>query len=195
MRIIEKDVVGVYCIRNTVNGNQYIGSSNKVRTRQKLHINQLNAGKHHSIALQRAWTKYGTNVFEFSILEETEVALLLEREQYYLDTLKPAYNICRVAGSTRGRVLTEETRKNMSMSKLGVRHTEERKQKRREARVQSGEKHWTKFKTFSDESKQRMSEAHKRLYANGYVNPGKGVKRPKELAEASRISHTKFYCC
>jgi hypothetical protein len=40
-----------------------------------------------------AWTKYGEGAFEFEILEECGRDLIEEREQFYLDTLKPALNI------------------------------------------------------------------------------------------------------
>lgn len=44
------------------------------------------------------------------ILEYCDKAKILEREQYYLDTLKPTYNICKVAGSSLGRVTNSSTR-------------------------------------------------------------------------------------
>jgi hypothetical protein len=36
--------------------------------------------------------------------------LILEREQYYLDLLKPEYNILKVAGSSLGFKHSEESR-------------------------------------------------------------------------------------
>lgn len=54
--------------------------------------------------------KHGYNNFRLEILEYCEPSKVVEREQYYLDKLKPTYNICNVAGSSLGRVIREETR-------------------------------------------------------------------------------------
>ena len=43
---------------------------------------------------------YGYENFTLEILEYCDPAFILEREQYYLDTLKPEYNILKVAGSS-----------------------------------------------------------------------------------------------
>ena len=44
---------------------------------------------------------------------------LLAREQYFLDKIKPEYNINLKAGSNLGRSYSEEVRKKMSFAKLG----------------------------------------------------------------------------
>lgn len=75
---------------------------------------------HHSLALQRAFHKYGYDNFEFIILENCEENKLIEREQYYLDTLLPEYNICKIAGNCAGVKHTEETieKRRTSLVKL-----------------------------------------------------------------------------
>lgn len=42
-----------------------------------------------------------------------------DREQYYFDTLKPEYNILKVAGSSLGRKVSEETKALLSLSATG----------------------------------------------------------------------------
>ena len=42
-------------------------------------------------------------------MEYCEPSVLLEREQYYLDTLKPEYNILKTAGTTAGVKRSEAT--------------------------------------------------------------------------------------
>ena len=54
------------------------------------------------MTISRALIKYGYSNFILEILEYCDVSALLEREQYYLDLLKPAYNIAKIAGSTLG---------------------------------------------------------------------------------------------
>jgi len=43
--------------------------------------------------LQAAWNKYGEAAFVFSILEECNRDLTEVREQYYIDMIKPKYNM------------------------------------------------------------------------------------------------------
>jgi len=38
---------------------------------------------------------YGYSKFTFEILEYCDADIVLEREQYYLDTLQPVYNILK----------------------------------------------------------------------------------------------------
>lgn len=81
-------MIGIYKIENIINNKVYIGSSNNIERRWKEHKRLLNNNKHHSIKLQRAWNKYGSENFKFSVLEECEVDRLLYLEQYYIDKFK-----------------------------------------------------------------------------------------------------------
>ena len=123
---------GVYKIKNLKNGKCYIGSASHLQGRWRCHRSDLNLGQHHSIKLQRAWDKYGSDAFMFEILELCRSPLYIEREQHYLDTMLFAssndsrfdelgYNICRVAGSSPmiGRKHSAETRIKMSKAHKG----------------------------------------------------------------------------
>jgi group I intron endonuclease len=50
------------------------------------------------------------------ILEYCDKELVVEREQYYINTLKPRYNILNIAGSSLGFRHSETTRANMSLN-------------------------------------------------------------------------------
>ena len=50
----------------------------------------------------RAILKYGYSNFELEILEYCDPENLIKREQYYIDLLKPEYNILKIAGSRLG---------------------------------------------------------------------------------------------
>jgi NUMOD1 domain len=52
--------------------------------------------------IDRAILKYGFSKFRLEILEYCTTENVLEREQYYLNNLKPHYNIVKTAGSTLG---------------------------------------------------------------------------------------------
>jgi group I intron endonuclease len=85
-------MIGIYRIKNLVNGKIYYGSSKNIEKRWRTHKNNLNNRKHHNVHLQRSWNKYGENAFVFEVVEECEENLLLEKEQKYLD-LNPDFNI------------------------------------------------------------------------------------------------------
>lgn len=87
------EVSGIYILTNSVNGKRYIGSSNNIRKRLWKHRSLLRHNKHENPYLQNAWNKYGEDMFAFAVIETCETDVLLEREQYYIDTLKPEYNI------------------------------------------------------------------------------------------------------
>jgi len=46
-------------------------------------------------------------------LEYCEPSNCIEREQYYIDLLKPEYNILKLAGSSLGHIYSEETKEKM----------------------------------------------------------------------------------
>lgn len=112
---------GIYKITNTVNGKFYIGSSKKIEERWDWHKQYLNGKYHINPKLQHAWDFYGEEKFIFEIVEEVEFSLLLEREQHYLDLLKPyereiGYNICPT--SCGGDNFTYNPRKEEIRQKL-----------------------------------------------------------------------------
>lgn len=111
--------VGIYKITNLVNGKFYIGSSLNIKNRWNTHIKKLNNGNHENQYLLNAFNKYGVENFKFERIENVkDKSRLLEREQFYLDSLNPfgdnGYNICRIAGSHLGMKRSEETKKKMS---------------------------------------------------------------------------------
>jgi len=83
------------------------GSSIKIKTRWKTHQNKLSNNKHPNTHLQNTYNKYGESNFVYEILLNCAEEELLELEQYYIDYYQPEYNICKIAGSSRGRVGSE----------------------------------------------------------------------------------------
>jgi group I intron endonuclease len=67
--------------------------------------------------------------FKLEILEYSDKDKNLEREQYYLDLIKPEYNILQTAGSMFGYKHTEDTVLKMREAKLGISRDEETKAK------------------------------------------------------------------
>lgn len=97
-------VSGIYQIRNKIDGKIYIGSSKNIHVRWNSHISAFKRGDHANIHLQKAWEKYGSDAFEFSILERVnDLNNLKNREQYWMDKLQPfgsiGYNMCPTTNS------------------------------------------------------------------------------------------------
>lgn len=120
---------GIYVITNIESGRKYIGSAVDIKNRWSVHLCHLNSGKHHSKKLQRAWDKYGSELFSFSVLERVnDVNLLIEREQFYIDQLtciKSSYNCNPKAGSSLGRKFSEETRRKFTLQRTGLKASNE----------------------------------------------------------------------
>src|SRR5689334_15389338 len=114
---------GIYKITNILNNKFYIGSAVSCGRRWNIHKCHLLKNKHHSKYLQNTFNKYGLNNFTFEIIELVEdfandkailKECLLRREQYYIDSLKPEYNIAPTAGSNLGYKFSEESRNKIS---------------------------------------------------------------------------------
>ena len=72
------------------------------------HVRLLERGEHHSPFLQNAWTKHGSEAFLCRALEYCDLGQLIAREQFYIDTLRPEFNVNPVAGSRLGSKMSAE---------------------------------------------------------------------------------------
>lgn len=82
---------GVYKIKNKINNDFYIGSSINIKKRWNRHLSQLKNNNHSNYWLQQHFNKYGEETLWLEIIELCDD--VKKKEQYYLDTLKPAFNI------------------------------------------------------------------------------------------------------
>lgn len=126
---------GIYKITNIITEKIYVGSAIDINCRWRTHKHQLINYKHHSIKLQRSCNVHGFEYFKFEIIEECDKKLLIEREQYWIDTLssyKNGYNSSPLAGSTLGFKSSEKSKLERSERMMGSgnyffgkRHTKE----------------------------------------------------------------------
>ena len=112
---------GIYKFTNKLNGKIYIGSSKNLAKRfsQYFNISYISTVKN-KLTISRALIKYGYFNFSIEILEYCDPSMLLNREQHYIDELKPTYNIAKIAGSTLGVHKSEEAKNNKSKALKGV---------------------------------------------------------------------------
>ena len=85
-------ICGIYKIINTVTKDFYIGSSKNIKQRWANHKCKSTWNKHPNNPMYLDMKKYGVDKFELQILEEAEVEQLKEKEQQFIETLKPIYN-------------------------------------------------------------------------------------------------------
>ena len=144
-----KGKAGVY--RWVYENKSYIGSSTNLRRRIFTYYSLKYLSLWKNSIIGKALLKYGYSSFRFEILEYCEPEKCLEREQYYLDLLKPEYNILKKAGSSLGFKHSEETVIKISTASKGNQKAK-------------GLKH-------SEETKAKISVANKgNTYATGYKN-------------------------
>lgn len=123
--IITLHKTGVYEILNTITKERYIGSASRVGKSNSLsgfyvrfdkHKLLLKNNKHYNIHLQRAYNKYGENNFNFNVLSICPPEYCIKLEQWFLDNLKPEYNIRKIADSNKGIKFTAEHKEKLSKS-------------------------------------------------------------------------------
>jgi group I intron endonuclease len=75
---------GIYAIVNICNNKIYIGQSKSVKQRIARHKSELKHNCHRNIYLQREYSKYGSDCFEFKVLEFCEEQQLTPKEREYI---------------------------------------------------------------------------------------------------------------
>lgn len=83
-------IAGVYKITNNITGDFYIGSSKNIKQRWTSHRSPSTWKNWPGIKLYKAMAQYGRDNFTIEVIEETTD--LHNREQYYIEQLKPSYN-------------------------------------------------------------------------------------------------------
>lgn len=167
--------MSIMCIyKISINNECYIGSAVDYDRRIRKHKKLLLENKHHSPILQNYYNKYSVIIVD--ILEVvSDRKNLLNREQYYMDELKPKLNACKHAGSMLGFKHSEKTRK-----KLAEIHTGKYK---KEEHPNYGRKH---SKEFCDKNRERSlgkkysDEVNKKKGLPGKSNPFFGRKHSEE---------------
>lgn len=111
---------GIYKLHNKITNNFYIGSTFTFNKRFGEHINALRGKYHRNRYLQNSYNKYGEQNFEFHILATCPTEYLTKLEQWFVDKLKPRYNLRKlIVDSQLGTTRSADTKNKMAKSKFG----------------------------------------------------------------------------
>lgn len=170
--IVEKtSKSGIYKILNTITEKFYIGSAVNFKARWTQHKSKLKLNVHPNKYLQSSWNLHGETAFEFIILEYCDREKIPEREQAWLNNLKPydrniGYNLYLIAGSPLGTKWTEERKIIASERMKNFKHTDETKAKMREIQSNRSKETCAKLSAaklghdVSDETKLKISKGN-----------------------------------
>jgi group I intron endonuclease len=120
-----------------------VGSSINLGSRLSIYYSKkamLGKVKSRTSIIYSALLKHGYSNFSLDILEYCEADVLIEREQYYLDLLKPEYNILKAANSRIGSKHSLNTRALMSFKLKGENHPSFGKRLSQEMRMKISER-------------------------------------------------------
>jgi len=168
---------GIYMWTNLINSKYYIGSSVSLTSRFTIYYSLAALQKRRqkgSSVIYSAILKYGHDKFKLDILEYCEPEILIAREQYYIDLLKPEYNILKIANSRFGRKHTEETKLKISSKVKGTNHPF------------FGKEH-------TDESRNKIRESLILYHKNNALNNKRIVKSKSELKSIAESKSTLKY--
>jgi len=187
-----KNTSGVYAIFNSIDDRIYIGSAVLIGKRIREHKNDLCASRHKNIHLQRFFNKYGPASLHFALIREVQKEHLISVEQFFIDALRPAFNINLKADSSLGIKRRPETRKRLSETRLAmkIRHGDD--YKRRMSIALSGKNNpmygkspnWGK--RHRPETIQKMIKSHRDV--KGPNNPKYGIPQDPAATEKSRAT-------
>jgi len=156
-----KNKSGIYLWVNNDTGESYVGSAANLSQRFRIYYSLLSIERilnRSKSRILRAILKYGYSKFTLKILEYCDSKDLIKREQYYIDLLKPEYNILKVAGSRLGSTHSQESRAKMSSIKKGIKRSEETRANMSSAKLglQVGYKNPNFGNTMSQDAKDKL---------------------------------------
>jgi group I intron endonuclease len=134
---------GVYLITHTVTGERYVGQSQTIEQRWKMHLSSLEKGKHHCKRMQELATEHGLESFEFEILEVLDkfppykyIGTLKYMEQQWIQQLNPELNLrgTEREGPHYQKTWTPERRKQHSVKIRAIWQEIKRQRQERKAK-------------------------------------------------------------
>jgi group I intron endonuclease len=170
---------GIYLLHNLVNEKQYVGSSIDLKRRLYSYYSPSKLIDNRYIS--NSIMKYGHNNFTVLILELVKESDhiktdLLNREQYYIDLLKPVLNLNPTAGSSLGFKHSDETKALLASLRTGKSLSEETKQLLSELFSEELNPFWGKTHNLDTLTRMKLSKI-------GELNPMYGREKSPEFIE------------
>ena len=184
-------ISGIYKIQSIIKPKKaYIGSAVNIDKRWGNHLSDLRLNKHSNGRLQNHYNKYGESDLQFSILLGCEKGELIANEQFFIDSYKPFFNICIIAGSNlgcrwklpKGRKASDETRKILSNARKGIVFSKETRMKFSKALI--GNKHGLGYK-HTKEAINKITEASKNRECSDETR--KKMSKPKSVEHCQHL--------
>lgn len=199
----------IYEFVNKITGKVYVGQAKDFKSRLRCHKYHTKSNKKNS-PLYAALRKYGWDNFIINIIEECDVEILNEREEYWIkekNCLYPyGYNIMKGGNQYE---MSDETKKKISESRKGMKFSDKHIENLKKSHI--GNK-------LSEETKKKISEINKgKIHSEDtrlklrYSNPnrkevgrfddkGNLVCKYESIKEAARIlecnvGHLSECCC
>lgn len=169
----------------------YIGSAVNFRVRKNSHLSYLYRGLHHNKLLQNHANKYGIQDLMFEVIELiSDNSRLLDKEQFYINTLNPFFNISKIAGNTLGTRRNEQTKRLLSQLKIGNKHNLGRKlDDAHKLKISNA----NKGRIFTEEHKIRLSKASKnrtvemrKKYRLAQTGKKQSIETKQKISKATR---------
>lgn len=207
-----KNKSGIYRWNNLITNKSYIGSSISLGGRFSNYYSLAYLKKRvkkGSSIIYNSLLKYGYNNFSLDIIEYCEPSVLINREQHYLDNLKPEYNISKIAGSRLGTKQSKETKQLISNALKNRIYSDEFKEKMKiAAKLRLGRKSFFFGRTHSIETKNIISlkkslpvkiiniETNTDKYFSSNIEAAKyleiGVSTLRKYKKEGKILHRKY---
>lgn len=203
----------IYFLENKVNHNNYIGATIRLRKRLLNHLKKLKRNQHSNKKIQKEWDKYQQNKFVFGVIEETTKKEKRDREQYYINKLKPEYNKIidirkgpdpdKISQTLQGREFSQEHKDKIARANKNRIWRDKSRQKNRQHRLNSTQSEETKAKIsqslkgreVSKETREKLRKLHIGISKNkGEDNSSakltaKEVKNIKRMLQNSKLTH------
>lgn len=182
-------ISAVYKITNTVINDFYIGSSKDVKRRWAAHKCPSTWNDNPNSKLYKDMQKYGVDKFDFQILVNIEPEQLKEKEQEFIEKLKPTYNNYRAKGldierkrkhqkefyqSERGKEWLERYEQSEKRKKYIKKYKQSEKYKK--IQKKSGKKYRSQLCSYNGEILTLDALRH-RFYRAGIENPTLEAKK------------------
>lgn len=187
--------IGIYCIRNNVNGKVYVGKSINIESRFKTHrylLNSEDRSKDCNRYLYNSVKKYGIENFSFDILESFDTVCeteLSDAELKWMIKLRSTerdhgYNL-RMDSSTKSvmhretRALLSESRKGSNNANYGKRWTDDMKIRASDI----AKKRHASGKYYDDAWRTKISESSREMWKD----EGRKMRMAEKVSKSKTI--------